>query len=533
MAKAYFWEFIRVEEVDMSNAKGRIPLVILLVTPAHTKHLDDQDPFVPDLLSRIFPMLNRPPQVDIVAAVVDQIPYPPHYYPLPNTIRWRPGQNRFEGFSVAVAYSDVASPDLWCPSNVQKAPGLESALQRPVLSFRFPCDDTPASSGMAAQRAKSTTSHVVRLPVANTLFYNGQPSTMFASSWAPVKDSKSEIVYACVKKMNLAQQALNMIGVLSSPQLKHRSKLVLDLQPLTIPRVIAAGLGNIVRELRDGRATNETMPASQELEDAVSEKSQNLKNPDQKTEVWALITPRTRWINEPQIGTSNAAHWIERGSRLHRVLSGGGGWGAKNGLLALAPDTDISSPEPETFQALDNDQVTDRTPGQQLEGFFKPGDIITFFRSRFSLSDPPIKRMRSKVRNYHIKSPPSVCFGSAPPTADVVQSKATSKEEPLFQRILVKGFFGMLSEQGMNYHVDREVPAGSMERSGTVVHTKIDSPYARFSITGRRRSESHVTLLDGSTPEKEENTTQRPTSRATNPTGHAFDMSTLRRISVD
>lgn len=475
------------------------------MTPAHTKCLEDQDPFVPNLLSRIFPRSKGPPQVDIVAAVVDQIPYPPHCYPLPKTSKWRPGQNRFEGISVAVAYSDIAAPDLWCPSSVQKDPGLESALQRPVLSFRFPCDESPASSETAPQRAKSTTSHVVRLPVANTLFNNGQPSTLFASSWAPVKDSESQVVFACVKKMNLAQQALNMIGVLASPEMEHQSKLVLDLQPLTIPRVIAAGLGNIVRELYDGRATNETMPASQELENAVSRESQNLESPDQKPEVWALITPRTRWITEPQIGTSNAAHWIERGSRLHRILSGGGGWGAKKGLLALDPDTDFCNPQPETFQALENDQVTDQTPGQQLAGLFKPGDIITFFRSRFSLSQPYVRRVQSNARSWHVKSPTSVCFGSAPSTADVVQSEASSNEEPLFQKILVKGFFGMLSEQGMNYHIEREVPAGSMEPSGIVVHTKIDSPYARFSITGRRRPEFNVTRLDGSTPNQKEN----------------------------
>lgn len=480
----------------MRGAGKRTPLVILLVTPTHTKSLDDQDSFVPNLLSRIFPIKKG--KVDIVAAVVDQIPYPPNCYPLPNVPEWRLGPNGFEGYSVAVAYSENTAPDLWSQRNVREASALESVLQRPVLSFRFPSHEHLACVGTRSQPVKSSTLHLVQLPVANTLFYNSQPATMFASCWTASVDSKNELVYKCDKKINLARQTLNMAGRFSNQNLRL-SKLLLELQPLTIPRIIAAGLGNIIRELHVGRKSTETIPASQELEHAVSQKFQHLESPDQRPGVWALITPRTKWIAEPQIGTSDVAHWIERGSRLHRILSGGGGWGAKKGLLALDPETDFDSPQPKTDQTLEDSQFSDGSPGQELEGVFQPGDIVTFFHSRALPPNECEQRLGLRSNDWYIKSPPSVCFGSASQPADTLtqQSTVIREENPIFQRILVKGYFGMLSERGMHYRVDRKVPTSSIEPFGTVVNTKIDNPDARLSIMGRRRPEVYPITYAG------------------------------------
>ena len=475
----------------MDNANGRIPLVILLVTRSHTKFLDDGDPFVPNLLSRMFPISGKPTQVDIAAAVVDQIPYPPDSYPLNKDGVQTP--RGFEGFSVAVSYSEIVAPDLWSQSNVQKAPGLEPALERPVLSFQFSCHELGVGSGTVPQHVQSTTSYVLRLPVANTLFYNDRPSTMFASRWVSSIGSTSQNVYACMKKIDLAPQVLNLTGMLPMQDLRHQKKLVLELQPMTVPRVIAAGVGNIIRELYMDRESHQTMPASQELEDAISRDFKNSRNPDQRPGVWALITPRTRWVDQPQIETSDAAHWIERGSRLHEVLSGGGGWGVKKGLLALDPETNFQSPEPETCQACENDHVTNANSGRALEGVFKPGDIITFFRPKFSQPKPLALLPQKKLRYWHVISPNSICLGCGPSTADA----AIGGAEWAFQKTLVKGHFGMLSEQGMSLQIDRNVPAGSIEQSGTIVHTKIDNPHAYFSIIGRRRSKMTVTFSDG------------------------------------
>lgn len=481
----------------MRNARGRVPLVILLLTPSQTKFLDDEDPFVPNLLARILP-ISEAPRVDMVAAVVDRIPYPPSCYPLPTLGDWWKVPSGFEGFSVAVAYSDIAAPDLWSPSNVQKALGLESALQRPVLSFRFSCNEPRVYSELASQHVQSRISRVVQLPVANTLFHNSRPSTMFAISWVSSTDPGSPNAYVRDKKINLAQQALNLFGLCPGEVLRAHSKLVLDLKPMTLPRIIATGLGNIIRELYSGRELNETMPASQELENAISREVENGPIPDQRPGVWALITPRTKWVDEPQIGTWDAAHWIERGSQLHRILSGGGGWGAKKGLLALDPETKFHIPQLETDRASENGQVTDGNLGQALPGLFEPGDIITFFHRSSRPNTLPANAIPTPC-DWHVKSPPSVCFGSAPSTADIIPNQGTASDDmkPFFKRMLVKGHFGMLSEQGMHLHADREVPATSMEQSGTVVDTKIDPPNAYFSMVGRRRSKIQPTSGKG------------------------------------
>ena len=181
------------------------------------------------------------------------------------------------------------------------------------------------------------------------------------------------------------------------------------------------------------------------------------------------------------------------------ILSGGGGWGAKKGLLALDPETDFDSPQPKPDQNLENGQLSDEIPGQKLAGFFKPGDIITFFHSKFPPPNESKQTLASMLNDWHIKSPHSVCFGSASPPADTLNQKSTvtREENPYFQRILVKGYFGMLSERGMHYRVDRKVPADSIEQFGTVVNTKIDNPYAHWSITGRRRPEVDVITYAG------------------------------------
>lgn len=417
-------------------------------------------------------------------------------------------QNGFEGVSVAVSYSDIAAPDLWSQSNEQEASGPQPVLQRSVLSFRFPYEESRVYSGTAPEPVRSKISRVVQLPVANTLFHNGQPSTMFATRWVSSTDPMPRNEYMRTRKINLAQQTLNMVGMLADDDLRHRSKLFLGLQPITVPRVIAAGLGNIVRELYVGRESKVTVPASEELENAISREIENSKNPDQRPGVWALITPRKRWVDEPQIGTPNAAHWIERGSRLHRILSGGGGWGMKKGLLALDPETNFHSPQLEAYQASEDGEATDGKLGQALEGIIRPGDIITFFLfSKSSEKSRPKKRDKKLAptrRDWHVNSPPSVCFGSAPSTADVApnQSTATGEEEPRFRRILIARHFGMLSEQGMSLHADREAPADSMEQSGAVVHTKIDNPFAYFSITCRGHSQICPTLEDGTPLER-------------------------------
>lgn len=464
-----------------------MPLVILLVTTSHVKSLEDEDPFMPTLLSKIFPKSKPESQFDIVAAVVDRIPYPSDALPLPDVVNGVEHRAGFEGVSVAVSFSDIAAPGLWSRRNDEEGSGATTALQRPALSFRFPCAPSDICSGTAPGPVPSKVWRVVQLPVANTLFHNGQLSTMFATRWARAKNPTPQNAYVRTGKINLAQQTLNMAGLLSNSPSKYAGKLVLGLQPITIPRVIASGLGNIIRELCVEGKSKETMPASEELEIAISREIENSQTPDQRPAVWALITPRGSAMDDAQILNYDAAYWIERGGRLHRILSGGGGWGVKKGLLALAPEINFNSPGLETYGAFENGQTTE----QALEGIFKPGDIITFLLSAHSEKSPPEEPHETpapETRNWSCRPRSSVYFGCAPSTVDHTpnQNTATGKKKPPFDTIFIKRHFGMLSEQGMNIHDEIEAPADSIQQPAMIVHTKIDNPLAYFLIEMKR-----------------------------------------------
>jgi hypothetical protein len=479
----------------MEYQKGRVPLVILLITPSHMKFLDDGDSFMPRLLSKIFPSPKLNTEFDIVAAVVDRIAHPSYNYGVRSEVEHRAG---FEGVSVATTYSRLAAPDLWHPGDGEEETGATAALQHPFLTFRFPVEASRVYSATAPKPLLSTMSRDLQIPVANTLFHNGRHGTMFATRWVYLKLQKQ---YLRIRRMDLGQQTLNLAGIISDHDLRNRAQLVLGLQPITVPRVIAAGLGNIIRELYVGRDSKQTMPASHELEKAMSLHIETVQHQDKRPEVWALITPRENWVEKPQIGTYDAAHWIERGSRLHKIVSGGGGWGMRRGLLALDPEINFNNPRLQTYEPPVCGEVTDIEERQALESIVKPGDVVTFLLSTYSENSQPQdhdKTPTSSELDGSAFSSPSICFGCVPSTMDKSPGPNTvaSKVAPLAETIFMKGHFGILSEQGMNLHVEVQVPADSAEQSGTIVRTKIDVPYAYFSITGHGTSHMQVIRND-------------------------------------
>ncbi len=137
-------------------------------------------------------------------------------------------------------------------------------------------------------------------------------------------------------------------------------------------------------------------------------------------------------------------------------MSGGGGWGAKKGLLALDPET--------TYGTSASDEAAleqfERTLMQKLggiaqEGIVTPGSHIQFFIS------PPgsFRSAGSKFAAPHV-------FG--------VSHAGESKQDPqLDDGVLVhNGLFGGLSDYGL--YIRSQADAGSGKRSIT---TKLDAPF--------------------------------------------------------
>ncbi|TKA35496.1 hypothetical protein B0A54_13083, partial [Friedmanniomyces endolithicus] len=213
----------------------------------------------------------------------------------------------------------------------------------------------------------------IQLPLAQTIFSTGKVSTLVHTRY------KNEVNKGLVidEQQHLEAQSV----VLPFRKTNGAVSTEVPLVPLTPLRVVRNSMGNIIRalssataheEMRDKAIPSEPQTASQELEAAVTAYFKALGIPPEAVNVWALILPvitRSGLNNEGPVSrrlrtlkpeaitetwTSEAAlmdlcmdtlipRYFRSGGRLHRVLSGGGGWGKKAGLLSLDPDSKYSS----------------------------------------------------------------------------------------------------------------------------------------------------------------------------------------------
>lgn len=469
---------------------------MLLVTPSRLELLNDEINFIP----KLFPLLFSNPdqgRLDVLVAVVDKIPYLTKRY-LPVEDEEYQNSNGCEGISVLIGRSKEVAPDLWHardwvgeresdlvgarPPTVNNLNNMDHA----ALSFLF----RPSAATMASIAANNLegpfASYDLKLPVSNTLFQNGQTSTLYAECWKP---SQSATGYSRVRRALLPAQTLHLGGFVDDKPSYGKFDLNTKLKPIVPPRIIAAAMGNIIRQIYSGSFSNpeETAPASKELEEAVSQYIKNSQDPIQKVDIWALVTPRKYRVSEPRLGP-NLRQSIENGSRLHKVLSGGGGWGMKEGLLALDPDGDYDCPEHEMQMGSGEDQIRDLAGAQVCRDIVKPGDLVSFFVPTPLIDRPSnLNEPRESWDSWKAMAPSAANFGTLPSTMDAMPNSSSASGQPsmLFNHLLALGHFGMLSEHGMsikihNHSFDDSGNCGA-EKLGVVVQTKLDAPYALFS----------------------------------------------------
>ncbi|KAA8907571.1 hypothetical protein FN846DRAFT_1021255 [Sphaerosporella brunnea] len=249
------------------------------------------------------------------------------------------------------------------------------------------------------------------LPLANTVFQNGRQSTLVhlgASVPKPkvieaavgLSDPEVEEFAQAQEDIKEAWQELGdlmeMVGVKSGlviPNPPPQDSVVvkipeevlqeregysgriyskLPLKPLTKPRKIAEGLGNILKTVHrpEGADDAHVEGASLELESAVDKYLEGLPkgaNTPERVDVFARLTSQ-----EPSPDVKELL--LYPGARLHRVLSGGGGWGKKAGLLSLDPqgERDVARFEQEFGARFDG---TDETH----DGIVQVGQWVQFF----------------------------------------------------------------------------------------------------------------------------------------------------------
>ncbi|KAL7655965.1 hypothetical protein ACMYSQ_005101 [Aspergillus niger] len=330
----------------------------------------------------------------------------------------------------------------------------------------------------AFSKASQRSTHELGLRLANTIFINGNDTTLFGTRWTYTPSQQ----YTLEQSVNLSN--CTVTSAVASVQ----NSLKLPLYPVGQRRRVISSMGNILRQLAkhtDSQST-EPMPASSELEKELPRYIEEHGIVDRRVSVWALIENSENGFhleNNANIQES-LVKAIRAGGKLHRVMSGGGGWGKKQGLLSLDPETtfveadneqgllgledlfadqerrplsDISPPSPAFFEMPQIDESM-----SSLSQAAGPGDYIQFFVS---------------VESDH--APDSLKDGSMRLTFGIVaDSEAIPSSSDRMEKDLgvVSQFFGALSEKAFTY---------SQPVIGTGASDSLKSS-AKFDIPGCR-----------------------------------------------
>lgn len=170
------------------------------------------------------------------------------------------------GISLLRGHSQHLLPRLWEPSPLKAV------------------EDTDAASVLAFDLG-----HVsVTLPLANTIFHNQRPSTLFAYRFDAANGG-----LRLTQRVEKSAQTVNL-ALDPAPRSIADVNVSMALLPITRPRRIANSFGNIVRRIEvDG----ESIPASTELEDVLNNPSDVVKS-NALRGVWAIVAPQESLMAE-------------------------------------------------------------------------------------------------------------------------------------------------------------------------------------------------------------------------------------------
>ncbi|EME49495.1 hypothetical protein DOTSEDRAFT_163924 [Dothistroma septosporum NZE10] len=481
-------------------------LLTVLTTPSYAKQALLLD--LPTEIAKRFgdnPTASKP--LDAIVAVVDRLP-------LPNgTLKGTEG--------LAYAFS-TSRRSLDTSTQVP----LNASAQKPgTLSFTLP-EPPDATLSERQRKRRGTAVTTIQLPLAQTIFSNGLPSTLLHNRYqfdplsGTLRKSASQHLEAQTLHLDLVTQPVELAASI-------------PLIPLTPLREVQHSMGNIVQKVSSDRFHNvdvepeassklakermfssAVVPASQELEQAVSDYFKSVRISPQPVQVWAVIvsassselleqradtddvpeaTQRLLSLQKEDVwkqwvpsgldrGLSSAIlRVVQEGGRMCKVLSGGGGWGKKAGLLSLDPDVEYSTRDLRSeagwqfdFDGDDSFDTVQRQRKQALGEIVKKGDGVMFLLAPKD-ADGGACPSRTSISN----SRRAVSLGVVPSSIDEHDmpsvgdsgGKSSIAERPEHYA----NFFGMLSEGGMAISV-------ICPREGTLTQSKMDVPFQRLSI---------------------------------------------------
>ena len=341
----------------------------------------------------------------------------------------------------------------------------------------------------------------LRFPLANTVFQTGSPTTMIYSIWERGRESNSLTLKT---KQHVTHHGIEIDQGISA--------LSVPLVPLSIPRQVIAGMGNILRQVVG--PDNKPVPASQELEGIVPRYFKARGEPSQATSVWALVmneetlsgvkkkldlllevSPKTGddasaagnvqwetlWRRNPPSWSALVPEALASGARLHRVLSGGGGWGKKAGLLSLDPVAVTEDPiSSDDFDSSDG--LSDISSA--LQQVVNEGEYIQFFISPSISTPADIYDENDAILSNKLDNSLNLWgweFGTIPSTLDSLPIRTRQEDAVKSNSISVfRHSFGALAEGGIV--INRKLKRNAEDSFRTIRSSTVDVPFSRFSV---------------------------------------------------
>lgn len=463
-----------------------------------------------------------PVMVNVLFAVVDRLPAPSPVYANRGQDRagWGTslqGRQRIvlidDHGSEGLAYGSSWNSDLFPTSlfGTQTA-GFQqfSTSNNPAtLSFIVPSASHQISEG------RLSTNTTITLPLANTVFSNNRAATMFTTQWSYEAET-NKLTYMNTSDVNHASINLPAEKMGKGKGIKNvfRSQdrilaLSTPLVPLTPLLEVKDAMGNIIRTLAaSDEPDSDIVPASQDLERAVATYFVKHQMDPQAVSIWALVVPKPVNTNQPTPVEAAVLGLIKRlnisilehlsgtsseglvrrdfvpssittllwsGASMHRVQSGGGGWGKKAGLLSLDPDIEYTREE---AKALDFDFDNDDLELPSFSGLktaASPGDRVAFFvQAPEGVGRPTVVHLQTRDDEQRATS---LDFGVIPSTSDNMEDDVSANSPEAATQANLTTFdnhFGALSETGMAIE-------STSSQSSHVHKTKIDMPWSRLS----------------------------------------------------
>ncbi|PYH29588.1 uncharacterized protein BO87DRAFT_319340 [Aspergillus neoniger CBS 115656] len=458
-----------VSPIPESLSLNSVP--VLLVTSAFAHWIDvSSNRFLEQLINSLYPSTPNHESsgpLHAIVAVVDKLP--DLRARLEGLVDSKTSSDS-DGVSFLLVKADSIQGTIAAPRRVRNMEAAESSL---VFTLQH------NTYSKALQRS----THELGLRLANTIFINGNDTTLFATRWTYTPSQQ----YTLEQSVNLSN--CTVTSAVASVQ----NSFNLPLYPVGQRRRVISSMGNILRQLAkhlDSQST-EPMPASSELEKELPRYIEEHGIVDRRVSVWALIENSEKGFqleNNANMQES-LVKAIRAGGKLHRVMSGGGGWGKKQGLLSLDPETtfietdnnqgrlglddifadqetqalsDISTPPPAFFEMPQLDESMSNL--SQAAG---PGDYIQFFVSVESDPAPNPSCQEGSIRfNFGIVA-----------DSEVIPSSSDGVVKDLG---IVPQFFGALSEKAITY----SQPVVGPEASNSLKSS------AKFDIPG-----CHVALV--------------------------------------